>query len=36
MLPFDIEIRAGASVHEQVVHAVERALVAGRRLASGA
>ena len=29
MLPFDIEIRAGASVHEQVVHAVERALVAG-------
>lgn len=30
MLPFDVEIRPGASVHQQVVHAVERALVDGR------
>lgn len=30
MLPFDIDLHPGASVHEQVIHAVERALVSGR------
>ncbi|MEM6732153.1 MAG: GntR family transcriptional regulator, partial [Myxococcota bacterium] len=30
MLPFDVDIRPGASVHQQVVHAVEHALVEGR------
>ena len=30
MLPFDINLRPGASVHEQVVYAAERALVDGR------
>lgn len=30
MLPFDIDLRPGASTHEQVVHAVERAVVLGR------
>ena len=30
MLPFDVQIRAGSSVYQQVVYAVKKAIVSGR------